>query len=125
MGVVKQRAEESSLEQIEAFPAGSGRMELGAESQAGQYSLFEAVLSKHPYRRRTARPPAKLRGEFTMPPSRHSLDNALAESKNGAVARKRMGRQFLPRRPQRPAAPPAAAGSTPAQTSIEPAPSPR
>ena len=71
-------------------------MELGAESQAGQYSLFEAVLSKHPYRRRTARPPAKLRGEFTMPPSRHSPDNALAESKNGAVVRKRMGRQFLP-----------------------------
>ena len=47
-------------------------------------------------RRRTARLPAKLRGEFTMPPSRHSPGNALAESKNGAVARKRMGYQFLP-----------------------------
>ena len=46
--------------------------------------------------RRTTRLPAKLRGEFTMSSSRHSNDNTLAESGNGAVVRKWMSYQFLP-----------------------------
>ena len=38
----------------------------------------------------------KLRIEFTKSPPRHSNDNALAESKNGAVVRKHLGYTHIP-----------------------------
>src|SRR5665811_1143197 len=40
----------------------------------------------------------KLRIEFTKSRSRHSNDNALAESKNGAVVRKLFGHVHIPQR---------------------------
>ncbi len=42
-----QQVERLSLEQIEAFLAGSESIAFRAESRAARYRLFEAVLCKH------------------------------------------------------------------------------
>ena len=47
---------------------------------------------------RTAKLLEKLRVEFTKSRARRSNDNALVETKNGAVVRKWLGYQFCPRR---------------------------
>ncbi len=46
-----QQAESLSLEQLEAFPAGTEKVAFRAEGRSARWQLFEAVLSRHHYAR--------------------------------------------------------------------------
>jgi hypothetical protein len=69
-----------------------------------EYAALASISVSHLYNLRKSIPKQvaelleKLRIEFTKSRSRHSNDNALAESKNGAVVRKLFGHTHIPQR---------------------------
>jgi transposase InsO family protein len=80
-------------------------------SEAYLLPVIEALLAGFPFRilgfhadngseyinHKVARMLTKLAAEFTKSRPRHSNDNALAETKNGAVIRKHLGYAHIPR----------------------------
>ncbi len=81
-------------------------------SEAHLLSVIEQMLAQFPFEilgfhadngseyvnHKVARMLEKLRIEFTRSRPRHSNDNGLAETKNGAVVRKEFGYEHIPRR---------------------------